>query len=109
MKPFIKSIIILIMCTFLSCKNNNTLSEYKYSDQETLLNCDSPDAKLWNEALYSFENDIRIFYANNYYSKDGELYLFYSDFSKVSKIRYNISCENYIYHKFFILLFYTLG
>ena len=80
MKPIIKSIIILILCTFLSCKNNNTLSEYKYSDQETLLNCDSPDAKLWNEALYSFENDIRIFYANNHYNKDADLYLFYSEF-----------------------------
>ena len=80
MKPIIKSIFILILCSFLSCKNQNTLSEYKFSDQETLLNCDSPDIKLWNEAIYSFENDIRIFYANNYYSKDGELYLFYSDF-----------------------------
>ena len=80
MKSFIKPIFILLVCTFLSCKNENTLSEYKYSDKETLLNCDSPDSKLWNEALYSFENDIRIFYANNYYSKDGDLYLFYSEF-----------------------------
>lgn len=80
MKQFIKPFLLLSICIFLSCNNHNTLSEYKYSDQETLLNCDSPDSKLWNEAIYSFENDIRVFYANNYYSKDGDLYLFYSEF-----------------------------
>ena len=80
MKPFSNLIIIFTLFTFLSCKNENTLSEYKYSDQETLLNCDSPDSKLWNEAIYSFENDIMTFYANNHYSKDGDLYLFYSEY-----------------------------
>lgn len=79
MKTYFKLIVFLLVCTFSSCKNEATLSEYKFSDQETVLNCEGQDSKLLNEALYAFEEDIKTYYANNY-TKNGELYLFYSEF-----------------------------
>lgn len=95
MKTHYNFIAILCLSLLLNCKNENTLSEYKFTNREMVLDCDGEDSKLLNEALYAFEDDIRTFYANNYYSKDGDLYLFYSDFI-VRDIKGMVIYENLI-------------
>lgn len=95
MKAHYFFIAILCLGLLLNCKNENTLSEYKFSDREMVLHCEGQDSKLLNEALYAFEEDIRTFFANNYYSKDGDLYLFYSDFM-VRDIKGKVAYEDLI-------------
>ncbi|HEX9828361.1 MAG TPA: hypothetical protein VGA80_17315 [Flavobacteriaceae bacterium] len=79
MKPNFNLIAFLFLCTVLSCKNETALSEYKFSDQEAVLNCEGQDSKLLNEALYAFEGDLKTFFKNNY-TRNGDLYMFYSQF-----------------------------
>jgi len=79
MKSNFKFIPILLVFTFLNCKKDITLSEYKFSDKESVINCDGQDSKLLNEALYAFEDDINSFYKNNN-NPNGNLALIYSQF-----------------------------
>lgn len=52
---------LVILC--VSCKKENTLSEYKFSDKPQAINCNDSNSKLVNEALYSFEEDILTYYS----------------------------------------------
>lgn len=65
MKTKIYITTFLLVFTLVSCKKENTLSEYKYADKPMALPCDNLNSKLYNEALYSFEDDIL-----NFYGKD---------------------------------------
>ncbi|ULC60333.1 hypothetical protein MBM09_04920 [Flaviramulus sp. BrNp1-15] len=57
-------ITFLLAFTFLGCKKENTFSDYKYNDKPEVLACNGLNSKLYQEALYSFEDDIL-----NYYGK----------------------------------------
>ena len=65
MKTNFKLIALLLLVGLTSCKNDNKLSEYKYADKPIVLTCNTMDTKLYQEALYSFEDDIL-----NFYGKD---------------------------------------
>jgi hypothetical protein len=55
-------IIVLLAVTFISCKQQNTFSDYKFADKPQAISCEGLNSKLYNEALYSFEDDILKFY-----------------------------------------------
>ena len=57
-------ITFLLALTFFGCKKENSFTDYKYTDKPDVLVCDGSNAKLYQEALYAFEDDIL-----NYYSK----------------------------------------
>ena len=58
MNSNLKLIALFLGMTLLSCKNENTLPEFKYTDKPVALTCNDVNSKLYNEALYSFEDDI---------------------------------------------------
>ncbi|MFV9550204.1 hypothetical protein [Algibacter sp. PT7-4] len=51
-------IAFLLTVTLFSCKKEDTFSNYKYADKPIAFTCEGANAKLLNEALYSFEDDI---------------------------------------------------
>ena len=53
---------LLLAFTFFSCKNENTFSDYKYQDKPLVIACDGVNSKLYQEALYSFEDDLIKYY-----------------------------------------------
>ncbi|WP_303317163.1 hypothetical protein Q4Q34_02240 [Flavivirga abyssicola] len=55
---------LLLVLTLLNCKNENSLSEYKYANMPVVLTCGDFNSKLYHEALYAFENDILTHYSN---------------------------------------------
>jgi len=59
--------LIALMLTFSlsSCKKDTAFTDFKFSDKPATLACENINIKLYNEALYSFENDILNFYARN--------------------------------------------
>ncbi|WOD42730.1 hypothetical protein [Hwangdonia lutea] len=63
--PFFKLFVIALTFGLISCKNENTLSEYKYADKGLVLTCEKVDSKLYSEALFAFENDILNYYGKN--------------------------------------------
>lgn len=62
---FFKLFIITLVISLISCKKENTLSEYKYADKGLVLSCENVNSKLYSEALFAFENDILNFYGKN--------------------------------------------
>lgn len=56
---------LLILIVFSSCKKETTLSEYKYTDKEYPVQCESANTDLIKEALYSFEEDIMNHFGKN--------------------------------------------
>ena len=79
MRTYIKCIVFVLFCTIIACNKEASLSEYKYSNNDPLINCEGLDTKLWNEAIYSFEEDIKYYYSSRY-NPDGKLDLVYSEF-----------------------------
>ncbi|WNH09389.1 hypothetical protein [Thalassobellus suaedae] len=65
MNSNLKLIALFLGITLLSCKNENTLTEFKYSEKPIALTCSDINSKLYNEALYSFEDDILTFYSKD--------------------------------------------
>ena len=55
-------ITFLLAFTFFGCKKENTFSDYKYNDKPEVLVCNGLNSKLYQEALYSFEDDILKYY-----------------------------------------------
>lgn len=75
MKSYFKtSLILLIIIVFTNCKNEEKLSEYKFSEKEFELNCENVDLKLIKEAVYSFEADINKYYVDNGANKLSQAY-----------------------------------
>jgi len=79
MKTNFSILVFVLVSTLLSCKQEVTLAEYKFSDKDMVINCGDKDSKLINEALYSFEDDITSFYKNKN-NPNGNLPLVYSQF-----------------------------
>jgi hypothetical protein len=73
---------LLLAVTFFSCKKENTFSDYKYADKPAVFKCDGLNNKLYDEALYSFEDDISKFYGKN--NSDPSLISAYSKFIRTS-------------------------
>ena len=63
----LKRLVFLLLLIVVSCKKENTFSNYQYADNGIVINCDNENTKLYSEALFSFENDI-----TNYYKKNTE-------------------------------------
>lgn len=55
---------VVLALIIFSCKNANSFKDYKFSDETPLINCNNQNNALFNEALYSFENDL-----NRHYSR----------------------------------------
>ncbi len=64
MKPLLKIITIALPLILFNCKNETVKIEYKYGNKSAVMTCGDANTKLYNEALYSFEDDIF-----NYYKK----------------------------------------
>ncbi len=62
---FLKLLVLVLLLNVVSCKNENTLTEFKYENKGIVLNCDNINLKLYNEALFSFEKDIETFYTKD--------------------------------------------
>ncbi len=75
-------ITLLIVFTFFACKNNNTLSSFKYANKPDVLTCKGANYKLYKEALYSFEDDIFKFYGKG--NPNASLLQAYSQFIRSS-------------------------
>lgn len=64
MKTKIHLITLLLLFTISSCKKEKSFTDFKFSDKPSTLACENINIKLYNEALYSFEEDI-----TNYFGK----------------------------------------
>ena len=62
---FLKLFVLTLVINLISCKKENSLTEYKYENNGIALNCDNINLKLYNEALFSFEKDIETFYSKD--------------------------------------------
>ena len=51
---------LFLACLIGSCQSNKEVTpmNYKYGDQEQVINCEGQNNALLNEALYSFEDDL---------------------------------------------------
>ena len=58
-------IAVLLVFTFFNCKQQNTFSDYKFADKPQAISCEGLNSKLYNEALYSFEDDILKYFKEN--------------------------------------------
>ncbi|MWW25892.1 hypothetical protein [Algibacter lectus] len=65
MKSTINFILFLGALTVVSCKKENTFNDYKFSEKGSVITCNNQNTALINEALFSFEADIAVFYAQN--------------------------------------------
>jgi len=65
MKSTINIILVLIAVTATSCKKDNTFKDYKFAEKGSVVKCEIQDIALINEAVFSFENDIELFYERN--------------------------------------------
>nr|WP_290856415.1 hypothetical protein [Flaviramulus sp.] len=89
---------LFLTITFFSCKKEKTFTDYKYSDQPVVFDCPDINNKLYDEALYSFEDDILNFYGKN--NPDASLILAYSNFIRnaiFGKIEYEEIVSNHSY------------
>ena len=62
--PFFKLLVITLAVSLVSCKKENTFTDYKYADKPIVITCEGINSKLYQEALYTFEDDLL-----NYYKK----------------------------------------
>lgn len=80
MKTKFYLIVLFFALNITSCKKENTFTEFEFADKPIALACENANSKLYNEALYSFENDIL-----NFYSKENKsLLTAYSQFVRLA-------------------------
>ena len=65
MNSKINVITFLFVLTLLGCKKEQTFTDFQYTEKGMVLNCENLDTKLYNEALFAFENDVLSFYNKN--------------------------------------------
>ena len=66
MNAKLKLIVFTACLGLASCeKNEQPFNDYKFSEKGIVLNCDNLDTKLYNEALFAFENDVMTFYGKD--------------------------------------------
>lgn len=58
-------ILLLPVFTLFNCKNETKLPEYKYANKPQTITCEGINSKLYQEAVYSFEDDILNHYRKN--------------------------------------------
>lgn len=55
----------LLLFTLFNCKEESKeFTDYKYQEKGNVLNCENMDTKLFNEALFSFEEDMISYYSS---------------------------------------------
>ena len=87
MKTILKfTFLLATVITFNSCKKEITI-DYKYSDKESVLKCDNVNKKLISEAVYTFEEDIKNFYANKKFTLRNA-YSFFINGATNNRIKY---------------------
>lgn len=74
-------ITLFLTITFFSCKQN-IFNEYKYNDKPNVLVCEELNTKLYQEALYSFEDDIVKYYSKT--NPNANLIIAYSQFTRAA-------------------------
>jgi len=81
MKTKYNLIALLLIFSITSCKKNEiAFKEFEFADKPEAITCKSVNSKLYNEAFYSFENDIL-----NFYSKENKsLLTAYSQFTRLA-------------------------
>lgn len=62
MNSKITFIVFFLAFTFYGCKKENTFTDFKFTNKPDVLVCNGSNYKLYQEALYSFEDDILKFY-----------------------------------------------
>jgi len=62
---FFKLLVITLTFGLVSCKKENTFTDYKYADKPIVVSCEGINSKFYQEALYSFEDDIQNYYKKN--------------------------------------------
>lgn len=73
-------IALILIYSTTSCKQENTFKDFKFSDKPAKLACNTLNSQLYNEAIYSFEEDI-----THFYSKDKQnLLSAYSQFIRLT-------------------------
>ncbi|TXG39010.1 hypothetical protein [Seonamhaeicola maritimus] len=65
MKPILRLIVFSLTIILFNCKNETIQLEYKYADKPETIICNVSNTKLFQEALYSFEDDIFKYYKKN--------------------------------------------
>lgn len=75
-------IAVLLIFAFFSCKQQNTFSDYKFADKPQAISCEGLNSKLYNEALYSFEDDILSYYKEK--KQSSALVQAYSQFTRAA-------------------------
>ena len=78
MNSKVTRITCLLLFTAFSCKKENTFTDFRYADKPAAIVCEGTNAKLLNEALYSFEDDIV-----NHYKKGNSSYRLDQAYSQV--------------------------
>ncbi len=73
-------IALFLVLNITSCKKEKTFTEFEFADKPVALACKNANSKLYNEALYSFENDILNFYGKG----NKSLLTAYSQFVRLS-------------------------
>jgi len=87
--------IYFVICLILvNCQESKSELIFKYSDKPTVLNCDIKDSKLFNEALYSFEEILIDNYANKNPNIAMGYSLFFKDFANNTTNFNNISNQH---------------
>ena len=61
---FFKLLVITVAISLVSCKKESKFTDFKYADKPAVIICEGINSKLYQEALYTFEDDIL-----NYYKK----------------------------------------
>lgn len=91
----------LLAFILFSCKKENTFSDFKYKDKPAILTCDNLNSKLYQEALYTFEDDLLNFYKRN--NANSTLAQSYSQFIRNSiygRIKYEDIISEHTYKVF---------
>lgn len=78
MKSIFKILALSITLVLLNCNNENSKLVYKYSNMPEGITCETPNKKLYLEALYAFEQDILNFYGKNNRRSDAQPNLTYA-------------------------------
>ncbi|MGY0392868.1 hypothetical protein ACW5R3_09970 [Bizionia sp. KMM 8389] len=78
MKLFSKLTIGLLVLVLVSCNTNEPLpiSSYKFANETQVITCSDLNNNLFNEALYTFENDIYSYYRSGNSTLKGAYSLF---------------------------------
>lgn len=99
MKTKFYLIALVLICNFTSCKKESTFTDFKFSDKPATLACENINIKLYNEALYSFEEDI----TNHFGNRSNSTLAAYSQFIRLAisnRVNYEDIVSEHSYNVF---------